>query len=565
MKNRNLTLLTDYYELTMMYGYFKKQMTKTRSVFDLFFRANSESNYCIAAGLEQAVQYIENLRFEKEQLDYLRSTKDFDEDFLAYLENFRFSGDIYALEEGTVVFPGEPLMIVKAPIIEAQLMESALLNIVNFQTLIATKASRVAYVAQPGQVSEFGLRRAQAPDAAVYGARAALIGGCSSTSNVLAAQMCDTFATGTHAHSWIMAFDSELEAFRAYAEIYPDSCLLLVDTYDTLRGVKNAITVFKEMRAKGLKPKGIRLDSGDLAYLSKKAREMLDEAGFEDAMIFASGDLDEYTIQSLKLQGARIDCYGVGTKLITSHSNPSLGGVYKICEVEENGVMTPKMKISDNPAKVTNPGEKRIFRLVSKNNNKAIADVICLADEKIDESKPYTLIHPEYRWKTKEVRNFRAKELYRQIYKDGKLVYDLPDLKTIQRRKRESFDEFWDEYKRLEKPHIYKVDLSEKLYNLKQKLIDELVGKRVSNYEFQKSKKGLRPRSGRSVYQIERGTEQFHYRKSTENYRRAGRRNKTVKTGKGNGDGGRRNAYGRVAPRGGAQKVRYFFPHGGFV
>ena len=397
MKNRNLTLLTDYYELTMMYGYFKKQMTKTRSVFDLFFRANSESNYCIAAGLEQAVQYIENLRFEKEQLDYLRSTKDFDEDFLAYLENFRFSGDIYALEEGTVVFPGEPLMIVKAPIIEAQLMESALLNIVNFQTLIATKASRVAYVAQPGQVSEFGLRRAQAPDAAVYGARAALIGGCSSTSNVLAAQMCDTFATGTHAHSWIMAFDSELEAFRAYAEIYPDSCLLLVDTYDTLRGVKNAITVFKEMREKGLKPKGIRLDSGDLAYLSKKAREMLDEAGFEDAMIFASGDLDEYTIQSLKLQGARIDCYGVGTKLITSHSNPSLGGVYKICEVEENGVMTPKMKISDNPAKVTNPGEKRIFRLVSKNNNKAIADVICLADEKIDESKPYTLIHPEYR------------------------------------------------------------------------------------------------------------------------------------------------------------------------
>lgn len=478
MKNRNLTLLTDYYELTMMYGYFKKQMTKTQSVFDLFFRANNESNYCVAAGLEQAVQYIENLRFEKTQLDYLRSTGDFDEDFLNYLENFRFSGDIYALEEGTVVFPGEPLMIIKAPLIEAQLMESALLNIVNFQTLIATKASRVAYVAQPGKVSEFGLRRAQAPDAAVYGARAALIGGCSSTSNVLAAQMCDTFATGTHAHSWIMAFDSELEAFRAYAEIYPESCLLLVDTYDTLNGVKNAITVFKEMRAKGLKPKGIRLDSGDLAYLSKKAREMLDEAGFEDAMIFASGDLDEYTIQSLKLQGARIDCYGVGTKLITSHSNPSLGGVYKICEVEERGVMTPKMKISDNPAKVTNPGEKRIYRLISKSNGKAIADVICLADEKIDESKPYTLVHPEYRWKTKEVKNFRVKELYKKIYEKGELVYELPDLKTIQRRKAESLDEFWDEYKRLEKPHIYKVDLSEKLYGLKQKLIGELVGKK---------------------------------------------------------------------------------------
>lgn len=478
MKTRNLTLLTDYYELTMMYGYFKKGMTSTQSVFDLFFRANSESNYCIAAGLEQAIEYIGNLHFENSQLEYLRSTGDFDEDFLEYLKNFKFTGDIYAIEEGTVVFPGEPLMIVKAPLIEAQLMESALLNIVNFQTLIATKASRVANVARPGKVSEFGLRRAQAPDAAIYGARAALIGGCDSTSNVLAAQMFGTYAVGTHAHSWIMAFDSELDAFRAYAEIYPDSCLLLVDTYDTLNGVKNAIKVFGEMREKGLKPKGIRLDSGDLAYLSKKARELLDEAGFSDTMIFASGDLDEYTIQSLKLQGARIDCYGVGTKLITSHSNPSLGGVYKISAVEESGRMAPKMKISDNPVKVTNPGEKRIFRLISNNSNKAIADVICLADEKIEEGKPYTLIHPEYRWKTKEVKNFRVKELYTKVFDKGRLVYAPPCLSELQRRARESLDEFWDEYKRLEKPHIYKVDLSDSLYCLKQKLIGELVGKK---------------------------------------------------------------------------------------
>ena len=479
MGKQNLTLMTDLYELTMMQGYFRNKDRNETVIFDAFYRNNPmDSGYSICAGLEQVIDYINNLHFEDDDIAYLRSLGIFGEDFLNYLRDFHFSGDIYAIPEGSIMFPREPMIKVIAPIMEAQLVETAILNIINHQSLIATKTSRVCFAARGDGIMEFGLRRAQAPDAAVYGARAALIGGCSSTSNVLAAQMCDTFATGTHAHSWIMAFDSELEAFRAYAEIYPDSCLLLVDTYDTLRGVKNAITVFKEMRAKGLKPKGIRLDSGDLAYLSKKAREMLDEAGFEDAMIFASGDLDEYTIQSLKLQGARIDCYGVGTKLITSHSNPSLGGVYKICEVEENGVMTPKMKISDNPAKVTNPGEKRIFRLVSKNNNKAIADVICLADEKIDESKPYTLIHPEYRWKTKEVRNFRAKELYRQIYKDGKLVYDLPDLKTIQRRKRESFDEFWDEYKRLEKPHIYKVDLSEKLYNLKQKLIDELVGKK---------------------------------------------------------------------------------------
>ena len=322
MEQRNLTLLTDYYELTMMNGYFRKGMSNRTAVFDLFFRSNAESNYCLAAGLNQALDYIKNLHFGKEEIDYLRSTGEFKEDFLDYLKTFKFTGDIYAVEEGTVVFPYEPLMVVKAPIMEAQLVESALLNIMNFQTLIATKASRITRAAYPGKVIEFGLRRAQAPDAAIYGARAAIIGGCNSTSNVLAAQMFGYPPKGTHAHSWIMSFPSELEAFRAYAEIYPNSCLLLVDTYDTLKsGIPNAITVFKEMREKGLKPTGIRLDSGDLAYLSKKARQMLDAEGFNDVKIFAGGDLDEYVVTSLNLQGAKIDLYGIGTKLITSFTN----------------------------------------------------------------------------------------------------------------------------------------------------------------------------------------------------------------------------------------------------
>ena len=472
MKNRNLTLLTDYYELTMMYGYFKKQMTKTRSVFDLFFRANSESNYCIAAGLEQAVQYIENLRFEKEQLDYLRSTKDFDEDFLAYLENFRFSGDIYALEEGTVVFPGEPLMIVKAPIIEAQLMESALLNIVNFQTLIATKASRVAYVAQPGQVSEFGLRRAQAPDAAVYGARAALIGGCSSTSNVLAAQMCDTFATGTHAHSWIMAFDSELEAFESYCRTYPDTSTLLVDTYNVLKsGVPNAIKAFDNvLKPLGKRPCGIRLDSGDIAYLSREARKMLDEAGYPDCKIVASNSLDERIISDLLRQGAAIDLFGVGERLITASSEPVFGGVYKLAAVEENGVITPKIKISENVSKITNPHFKKLYRIY-ESNGKAIADQLCVYDETIDPSKPLTLFDPDFTWKKKTLTDFTVRELQVPVFKSGELVYDKPSLQDIRSYCKQQIDTLWDEVLRFENPHNYYVDLSRKLWDIKQQLL----------------------------------------------------------------------------------------------
>ena len=472
MKNRNLTLLTDYYELTMMYGYFKKQMTKTRSVFDLFFRANSESNYCIAAGLEQAVQYIENLRFEKEQLDYLRSTKDFDEDFLAYLENFRFSGDIYALEEGTVVFPGEPLMIVKAPIIEAQLMESALLNIVNFQTLIATKASRVAYVAQPGQVSEFGLRRAQGPDAGIYGARAAIIGGCQSTSNVLTGEMYSIPIAGTHAHSWVMSFPDEITAFRKYAEMFPTSCLLLVDTYDTLRsGVPNAITVFNELRAQGHEPVGIRLDSGDLAYLSREARKMLDQAGFPNTIICASGDLDENLIRDLKLQGACINTWGVGTKLITSEDCPSLGGVYKMSAETIDGQVIPKIKISENPVKITNPGIKKLWRIYDGKTGKAVADLIALEHETYDTSKPLTIYDPVNTWKSMTLTDYTMKELQAPIFKNGECVYQSPTLKEIQQHCREDLDTFWDQYKRLLNPHRYKVDLSDSLWMLKNSML----------------------------------------------------------------------------------------------
>lgn len=472
MNERNLTLLTDYYELTMMNGYFTKGMANKIAVFDLFFRTNAESNYCIAAGLQEALEYIRNLHFEEEEIEYLRKTGDFKEEFLEYLKNFKFTGDIYAVEEGTVVFPHEPLLIIKAPIMEAQLVESALLNIVNFETLIATKASRITSAAAPGVVIEFGLRRAQAPDAAIYGARAAIMGGCASTSNVLAAQMFGYPPKGTHAHSWIMSFDTELEAFRAYAEIYPNSCLLLVDTYDTLNsGLPNAITVFKEMKEKGLKPVGIRLDSGDLAYFSKKARQMLDEAGLADVKIFAGGDLDEYIVTSLKLQGAKIDMYGIGTKLITSFTNPSLGGVYKLCAIEDETGVHPKMKISDNHAKVTNPGEKRIYRFISKTTGKALADVICLADEVIDETKPYRLVHPVDRWKTKIIKDFKVVPLHKKVVEQGRQIYQSPSLAEIRKYSQNSLDEFWEEYKRIEKPQLYKVNLSDKLYDLKQSIL----------------------------------------------------------------------------------------------
>lgn len=469
---RNLTLLTDFYELTMMYGYYKHGKTEQIATFDVFFRPYDESNFCIACGLEQAIDYIQNLHFNDDDIAYLQGLNCFDDGFIEYLRNFRFTGSVRAIPEGTVVFPYEPLVIVTAPICQAQLIEAALLNIVNFQTLIATKARRICSVASPAGVLEFGLRRAQAPDASIYGARAAVIGGCTSTSNVLCAQMFGLPPKGTHAHSWVMSFPSELDAFKAYADTFPDNCLLLVDTYDTLNsGVPNAIKTFDYLKAKGYKPIGIRLDSGDLAYLSKQARIMLDNAGHSDCKIFASSDIDEYVIDALKQQGAKIDVYGVGTKMITSNNTPSLGGVYKLSNLCIDGIDYPKMKISDNPIKITNPGKKTVFRLFGRDTNKAIADVIALEGEVIDDTHDYRITHPLERWKTKDVTNFFVKELYVDVFVDGKLVYQPKTVYQLQADCKESVNGFWEEYTRLCNPHDYKVDLSDKLYELKQSLI----------------------------------------------------------------------------------------------
>ncbi len=474
---RNLTLLTDLYQLTMGYGFYRNGKHEDEVVFDLFFRKNALITYSLAAGLEQAMDYLLNWHFDDEDIAYLRSLNLFDEGFLDYLKNMRFTGDVYAVREGTPVFPGEPILTVKAPLIQAQFAETALLNIINHQTLIATKSSKICRATNgQGIVMEFGLRRAQAPDAGIYGARAAVIGGCSSTSNVIAGKMFDVPVAGTMAHSWVMDYPTEYEAFRAYADAYPDNCLLLVDTYDTLRsGVPNAIRVFKELQAAGHKPKGIRLDSGDLAYLSKKARKMMDEAGFPEAMICVSGDLDERSINSLLQQGAKIDSWGVGTRLITSEDLPALGGVYKLAAVvEKDGTYTPKIKLSDNTAKITNPAFKNLYRLYDKDNGMAIADLITLHDEKVEEDKPLTLFHPIETWKEHEVENFRAEPLLYTIIKDGKLVYEFPKLMEIQKFSKGELAKFWEEYLRLDVPQLYKVDLSKKLHALKIGMIGEI-------------------------------------------------------------------------------------------
>ena len=474
---RNLTLLTDLYQLTMGYGFYRNNKHEEEVVFDLFFRKNALITYSIAAGLEQAMDYLLNWRFDDEDIAYLRSLKLFDEDFLEYLKNMRFTGDVYAVREGTPVFPSEPILTVKAPLIQAQFAETALLNIINHQTLIATKSSKICRATNgQGIVMEFGLRRAQAPDAGIYGARAAIIGGCSCTSNVIAGQMFDVPVAGTMAHSWVMDYPTEYDAFRAYADAYPDNCMLLVDTYDTLRsGVPNAIKVFKELQAAGHKPKGIRLDSGDLAYLSKKARKMMDEAGFPDAMICVSGDLDERSINSLLQQGAKIDSWGVGTRLITSEDLPALGGVYKLSAVKAaDGSYTPKIKLSENPAKITNPAFKNLYRLYDKDNGMAIADLITLRDEVIEEDKPLTIFHPVETWKEHEVENFCAVPLLQTIVKDGELVYEFPKLMEVQRYSKTELSKFWEEYLRLDVPQLYKVDLSKKLHTLKFSMIGNI-------------------------------------------------------------------------------------------
>ena len=481
MRANNLTLLTDLYELTMMQGYFKNPTNQT-VIFDMFYRTNPcGGSFAIAAGLEQMIEYIENLRFTEEDVEYLRSLNIFQEDFLEYLSTFHFTGDIYAIPEGTVVFPRDPLVKVIAPIMEAQLVETAILNIINHQSLIATKAARVCYAARGDGVMEFGLRRAQGPDAGIYGARAAVIAGCVGTSNVLTGQMFHVPVLGTHAHSWIMSFPDEYTAFKTYAKMYPDSCTLLVDTYDVLKsGVPNAIRVFEEMREEGIKltKYGIRIDSGDLAYLSKEAYKMLAAAGFDDATIAASSDLDEYLIDSLKTQDAKINSWGVGTNLITSKDNPAFGGVYKLAAVKDadSNNFIPKIKLSENTEKVTNPGNKTVYRIYSKTTGKIKADLICLADEVFDPEETMIIFDPVDTWKKTKVLGgtYEIRELLIPVIREGKRVYTSPDVMDIRDYCQKEQNTLWDESRRLINPQKVYVDLSQKLYDLKKNLLEEM-------------------------------------------------------------------------------------------
>lgn len=479
MEQRNLTLLTDLYELTMMQGYFKNKIDDI-VIFDAFYRKNpSDSGYAVVAGLEQVIEYIKNLKFHKDDIDYLRSLGIFDEDFLEYLSTFKFSGDIYAIPEGSVVFPREPLIKVIAPVMEGQLIETAILNFVNHQSLIASKASRVVYAAQGDGVLEFGLRRAQGPDAGTYGARAAIIGGCVGTSNVLAGKLFNVPVSGTHAHSWVMSFSDEYTAFKKYADLYPDDCILLVDTYDTLNsGVPNAIRVFNEMKEAGipLTKYGIRLDSGDIAYLSKKAKKMLVAAGFPDAIISASSDLDEYLINSLKAQGATVSSWGVGTNLITSKDCPAFGGVYKLSAMKdsETGEFIPKIKLSENTEKITNPGDKTIYRIYEKETGKIKADLIALASEEFSTDEPLLLFDPIETWKKTRLKpnTYTMKKLLVPIFKDGECVYNSPTVLEIRDYCTEELNTLWDETRRLVNPHNVYVDLSQKLYDTKKTLLN---------------------------------------------------------------------------------------------
>ncbi len=479
----NITMLTDFYEITMMQGYLKTGEGKKKAVFDLFYRNNpNNGGYSICAGLSQVIDYIQNISFTDEDISYLDKFSIFDRDFLDFLKNFRFSGDIYAVPEGTVVFPGEPVLRVRAPIIEAQFIETALLNIINHQSLIATKASRIVWAGHGDKILEFGLRRAQGTAAGLYGARAAVIGGCAATSNVLAGKMFDIPVCGTHAHSWVMSFDDELTAFRKYAEIFPHNCILLVDTFDTLHsGIPNAIKVFSELREKDrlFEGYGIRLDSGDFSYISEKAREMLDNAGFKDAVICASSDLDEYIITSLKQQETKISVWGVGTNLITSKDCPAFGGVYKLSAEEKDGEIVPKIKISENPDKITNPGVKKVFRLYDINTKKIKADIIALEHEKIDANKDLTIFAPFATWKTMTLKagKFAVRELLAPVFSEGKLVYSDMPVMEIRKYCAEEMNSLWPEYKRLVNPHILPVDLSEELFNLKKDLINRTLHK----------------------------------------------------------------------------------------
>ena len=471
MKHQNMAMLCDFYEFTMSNGYFKNGFYKRTVYFDVFFRSVPDNGgFAITAGLEQLIDYIKELHFEDADIDYLRSKGIFDEDFLAYLKNFRFTGDIFAVPEGTPVFPNEPILTVRAPAIEAQLIETFVLLTINHQSLIATKANRIVRAAQGRAVLEFGSRRAQGASGAVDGARAAYIGGCAGTACTLTDQLYGVPAGGTMAHAWVQMFDSELEAFRTYCELYPKNPTLLVDTYDTLRsGIPNAIEVFRE---KNIRECAIRLDSGDISYLSKKARKMLDDAGLTDCKITVSNALDEKLIRDLMMQGARIDTFGVGERLITSSSAPVFGGVYKLVAVEKlNGEIEPKIKVSENTAKITNPHFKKVYRYYDNESGKALADELCVWDETVDDSKPHTIFDPNATWKTKTLINFTAKELLVPVFKNGKCVYDCPSIQEIQAYCAGQLDCLWDEVKRFENPHNYYVDLSEQLYQIKSILL----------------------------------------------------------------------------------------------
>ena len=481
MRANNLTLLTDLYELTMMQGYFKNPTDQT-VVFDMFYRDNPCGGaFAICAGLEQMIEYIENLHFTKEDIDYLRNLHLFEEDFLEYLSNFHFTGDIYAIPEGTVIFPREPMVKVIAPIMEAQLVETAILNIINHQSLIATKAARVCYAAKGDGIMEFGLRRAQGPDAGIFGARAAVIGGCIGTSCVLTGQMFDVPVLGTHAHSWIMSFPDEYTAFKTYAKLYPNACILLVDTYDVLKsGVPNAIRVFEEMREEGipLTRYGIRIDSGDLAYLSKEAYKMLAAAGFDDATISASSDLDEYLIDSLKTQGAAITSWGVGTNMITSKDCPAFGGVYKLAAVldEKTGAFIPKIKLSENTEKITNPGNKKILRIYDKETGKIRADLICLVEEEFDPEQDMIIFDQLETWKKTKIKGgtYTLREMLVPVFLKGECVYTSPSVMEIRDICMKEKDTLWDETKRLANPHTVYVDLSDRLYQIKSELLEQM-------------------------------------------------------------------------------------------
>lgn len=473
MDNKNLSMLTDFYEMTMANGYLETGMGDEIAYFDMFFRRIPDNGgFVLLAGLEQVVEYLNNLNFTEEDIAYLESRKCFSQRFLEYLRDFSFSCDVWAIPEGTPVFPGEPLVTVRGPLMQAQFVETMILLIVNHQSLVATKANRIVRAAQERPVMEFGTRRAHGASAAVMGARAAYIGGCAGTACTISDRDYGIPALGTMAHSWVQMFDSEYEAFKEYTRLYPDNATLLVDTYNVLKsGVPNAIKVFRELKPKSM---GIRIDSGDMTYLTKQARKMLDDAGLEDCSIVVSNALDEYLIQDIIHEGACIDSLGVGERLITAKSEPVFGGVYKLSAVEKNGQLIPKIKISENVEKITNPGFKTLYRLYDKDTHRAIADVITIDGEIIDEDSAYEIFDPQAVWKKKVVTNFYAENLRKQIFKEGKLVYDLPTIHEIRERGRQQVSQLWDEMLRFENPQTYYVDLSKKLWTLKHEMIREL-------------------------------------------------------------------------------------------